>query len=512
MPYSLQKRKKLHRGVLAVLIILLLLAGREPVWAIRLALLPLADISVDYNGIDLETTAKVAQMLREQGFDLVDEAEVRRFMATNRLYYAGTLDAFSARKMARDLGCQLILLGTVLEAAENRHQARFGLLLTALSGSSGKVVWSLEKTSALSEETGLLGIGEPRSRSDLENLVLAEVGKKLNSDLVDTDFTGGLDESHKPFQVVDFRINPNYVRSGVMVESLLRLSCLETYPDKVVVEDGNGKKHLLNPGRLAGEYRGSWPTPLNDGNYSVSLVLEWSSNDTCFTENDLTTYQTCSTPPDLQVEFRQGVVRDDVTIFNDHILILPHSSNEKPLARWQVEVTRPNGRRILQETYDGDLPGRLVWRGCDQKRAPLADGLYNFFFKVWDAAENHTVVKKKISIQRVCRPLAVKTAKRQGKNVLVVTGTNSTNSDLSPSWKLNLYSNEGVELLQSSGTTLPVEIELPRDYQESFVLCELEAQDQIGNRFTIAEKRVYMPGHGILVTQHKGEDHWSEDF
>ena len=94
----------------------------------------------------------------------------------------------------------------------------------------------------------------------------------------------------------------------------------------------------------------------------------------------------------------------------------------------------------------------------------------------------------------------------------MVTGTNSTNSDLSPSWKLNLYSNEGVELLQSSGTTLPVEIELPRDYQESFVLCELEAQDQIGNRFTIAEKRVYMPGHGILVTQHKGEDHWSEDF
>ncbi len=512
MSYSFRKRKNLHRGVLAALIILLLLAGPEPVWAKRLALLPLADISVDYNGIDLETTAKVAQMLREQGFDLVEQTEVRRFMATNRLYHAGLLDAFSARKMARDLGCQLILLGTVLETAEDRYQARFGLLLTALSGSSGKVVWSLEKSSALSEETALLGIGEPRSRTDLENLVLAEMGRRLNRGLVNTDFSEVLDGSLKPFQVVDFRISPNYVKSGVIVESFLRLSCLESYPDNVTVEDGTGKKHPLNPDRLAGEYRGSWPTPLNDGHYSVSLILEWSSNDTCFTEDDLTTYQTCSTPPDLQVEFRQGVVRDDVTIFNDYILILSHSSNEKPLARWQVEVTRPDGRRVLQETYDGDLPTRLLWRGWDQKRAPLPDGLYSFFFKVWDAAENHTVVEKKISIQRACRPLAVKTAKRQGRNVIVVTGTDSTGTDLSPSWKLNLYSNEGVELLQSSGTTLPVEIELPEDYQENFVLCELEALDQIGNRFTIAEKRVYMPGHGLQVTQHEDDGHWSEDF
>ncbi|MCD6292519.1 MAG: hypothetical protein J7M09_03560, partial [Deltaproteobacteria bacterium] len=196
----------------------------------------------------------------------------------------------------------------------------------------------------------------------------------------------------------------------------------------------------------------------------------------------------------------------------DYILILSRSSNEKPMIRWQVEVTQPNGRRVLQETYDGDLPSRLLWQGCDQKKTPLSDGLYNFFFKVWDAAENYTVVEKKISIQRACRPLAVKTARRQGRNVLVVTGTNSTGSGLSPSWKLNLYSNKGVEILQSSGTTLPVEIELPEDYEENFVLCELEAQDQIGNRFTLTEKRVYMPGHGLKVAQHKDDGHWSEDF
>ena len=512
MPYNLRKRKNLHRGVFAALIILLFLVGPEPVSARRLALLPLADISVDYNGIDLETTTKVAQMLREQGFELVDETEVRRFMATNRLFHAGVIDTFSARKMARDLGCQLILLGTVLEAVEDRYQARFGLLLTALSGSSGKIVWSLEKASALSEETAFLGIGEPRSLTDLENLVLAEMGRKLNHGLVNTDFSELLDESLKPFQVVDFRISPDYVRGGIIVESLLRLSCLESYPDKVAVLDGAGKKHRLLPGRLDGEYRGSWPTPQDDGHYSTSLVLEWNSTKTCFTETDLTTYRTCSAPPDLEVEFRRGLTRDEVTIFSDQILILSHSSKDKPMARWQVEVTRPDGRIVLQETYDGDLPSRLFWRGGDRKKNPLPDGLYSFFLKVWDAAGNHTVVEKKISIQRVCRPLAVKTARRQGRNVLVVTTADSTNSNFSLDWKLKLYSPEGMEILQSSGTTLPVEIELPRDYQENFVLCELEARDEIGNRFTIAEKRIYMPGNDLQMAQQEDEGHWSEDF
>ena len=182
------------------------------------------------------------------------------------------------------------------------------------------------------------------------------------------------------------------------------------------------------------------------------------------------------------------------------------------MARWQVEVARPDGRLILQEIHDGNLPNRLLWRGWDQKRKPISDGLYNFSLKVWDAAENHTTVEKKISIQRACRPLVVKTAKRLGKNVLMVTSSDSNDNGLSPDWKLNLYSPDGSEILQSSGTTLPVEIELPEDYQENFLLCELEARDQIGNRFSIPEERVYMPGHDLQVVQQEREHHWSEDF
>ena len=113
----------------------------DSVFGLRLALLPLADVSQSGNGISLEVTHDLAAALRDRGIDLVPEGEVMQFMADNRIRFAGYLDSLLARKLGREFDCGLIMLGTVTEFEREREPA-LGLTLTVMDAKSGSPVWA----------------------------------------------------------------------------------------------------------------------------------------------------------------------------------------------------------------------------------------------------------------------------------------------------------------------------------------------------------------------------------
>jgi hypothetical protein len=514
MPTAL--RNRLGPILILLLLILTALPGRAA--SRRFALLPLSDLSIDYNGIDLETTQELSRIMEDLGFEAVPAAEIYRFMAEQQIYDAGFLNAFNARKLGSRLDCQLILTGTVIEEAQKeREPGRFGLLLNGFSGASGKIVFTLDLTSAEPEEVTFLALGEPRSQAELKALVMARVARRLArltaSGLPGREATasGGC-----PCEITRFSLDPDYVQSGRPVTVTVRLNCLDRLPERVKIVDESGQKLVLEPTDRPGEYRGRLTAAASEGPHSLGLEIYSgrAEPEPVCRESDFSGYRVSNRPPPVTVELKQGLPLDNgATIFSRQLLVVSHYPREIPIDRWQVEVTRPDGAPIFQEVYDGELPHRMYWQGWDNKHQLLDEGSYNFILRVWDRAGNRAEVSKKVVIQRTCVPVVVGTAKdEQGVTRLLLNAATAGPRNLLKRWHLSLYTADGKEILGRSGKKLPAAIELPGDLKGDYVRCELEARDRIGNRFVLAEERVFLPGREPGRKRDQRLQLWNKDF
>ncbi len=488
-------------------------AGPAVAARLRLALIPISDLSINYNGIDLETTQQFEQILKQFGYEPAVEKEVRKFMAANRVFDCSRLNAFTARKLGRELDCELILGATITDISTNDRKPDFGLALNIFSAASGEIVWSLHESSARTEETTLLAIGEPRSQVELKQRILIRLATRLQK-LTSGNPPPGNRTTGKPYEIEEFLVKPSYARSGTPVETTIRIDTLDSPPDRVTVITGPDRELILKPGRRPGEFGGRWSAPALEGRHPLSLRLIWKRTDKqlVYIEKQLASYQVCNTPPRLSVEFRQAREMDGIPVFNKQVVLISHYSHKVPISRWQVQVTNRKNTSIFKETYSGRLPNRMAWRGWDSRHNLLPDGRYIFTLRIWDAAGNQAEVSRTIAIQRKCPPLTVKTIRKERQIFLQIEDPAQTGKTMLQAWHLNLYSPTGNEILSRSGTELPAEIELPQGYKSNFVRCELEARDQIGNLFTLSDERIYMPGHDLDVARQKTRKKWSEDF
>ena len=472
--------------------------------ALTVALFPLADISSEYNGVDLKATNHFHELLEQEGVTLLDDLDVRRFMAQNRLRRSGCLDSFAARKMGRELHADLVLLVTLCESGGS-ETGRFGLLLTAFDTDTGELVWSTQESSSLFQETSLLAIGAPRDGIDLQFRIMEIVARRVALELPKLE-PREVSERY-PFKLADFQVSPEYVRGASPVECFLKLEALFELPEKVELLSDAGRVILI-PGKVEGEYYGRWAAPVADGDYTVSLALSGSVPSNPVELQNLSHYKVINQPPELIIDLKQGHVVNDVTIFKEQLLISSRVRPTRPISRWRFTVVRPDGRVLVKDEQDGELPRDLIWRGCNSKRQHLPDGDYVLTLTIWDAANNRSQAVKKVSLQTECQPVEVKTVKKGDKNLVRLT-TPESSSSLSLTWKLNLYSPEGEPLLERSGSALPVDIELSSDIKVDFLLFSIDVYDQIGNTFSLAENRLYMPEPGVQLA--RGEK-WSEDF
>jgi len=470
---------------------------------LTVALLPFADISSDYNGVDLQATGDFYKLLEDKGMTLVDDLEVRHFMARNRLRRAGSLDSFAARQIGSELNAELVLTVTLCESG-SLDKGRFGLLLTAFATRSGEVVWSTQVSSSLFQETSLLAIGAPRDGYDLRARMMQVMAHRVARDLSELELQA-LSQRY-PFKLVEIKVLPEYVRGVSPVSCVLKLEALAGLPEKIELQSAAGQV-VLSPGKTLGEYYGKWPAPLEDGEYPVSLSFK--DQDTSVKLEKVAQYTVMNKPPKLSFELKQGHTLNGVAVFREQLLISSRLQPSRPVSRWQFMIKRLDGSVLVKDEQDGELPRDLLWRGCNSKRQRLQDGDYSLTLTIWDAANNSCEAVKKVSLRTECQPVEVETVKKGEKNLVRLSVPDITLNSLGLTWKLHVYTPEGEPLMEHSGTALPAEIELPMGIDVDFLLYSIDVQDLIGNTFSLADNRLYMPDSGLQVA---GAEKWSEDF
>ena len=483
----------------------------------RFALLPLSDLSIDYNGIDLKTTKELSRIMEKLGYEAVPAAKIYAFMARRQIYDAGFLNTFNARKLGRELNCGLILTGTVTETARNRSPGRFGLLLNGFSGRTGKIMFTLDQTSALDEEATLLALGEPRSQAELKTLVMARVARDLaRITAAGPPAATALPAAGCPCEVTRIELEPDFVKSSAPITVTVRLNCLDRFPEQVAIRDETGRRQPLEATPRPGEYRGRLTAAAAAGRYPLTLEIgrQAEAGQTGCKWQELAAYRVSNRPPPVTVALKQGLrLADGRTVFSRQLLLVTHYPRDLPIDRWQVEVLKPDGTPIFQETYDGELPHRIFWRGWDHRHKLLAEGSYTFILRVWDRAGNRTEIKNEIAIQRTCVPVVARTeADDRGRIQLLLETPENGPRNLLNKWQLSLYAPDGREILDRTGKKLPAVIDLPPDLKGDFIRCELEARDRIGNRFVLAGEKIFLPGREPGRVRKQRLQQWNEDF
>ena len=478
----------------------------ESVFGLRLALLPLADVSRAGNGISLEITHDLAAALRDRGIDLVPEGEVMQFMADNRIRFAGYLDSLLARKLGHEFDCGLIMLGTVTELEREREPA-LGLTLTVMDAKSGAPVWAATRAASLGEQVRLLGLGEPHRLEDLKQPLLQDL---LNA--FQTNLPKQIPAREKPYQIVSAQVTPAYVQGGEVVDFRLEIRFVEDPPRQILIDTKVGIVPLYQ-GKVAGLYLGHWVAPEAAGSYPLALMFDWGRGELSQRLANIASYQVINEPPQLQVSLKKGLLIGDVTAFRGSLIILPELRGTMPISHWALTIRTEDGKVVLREERDGDLPSKLVWQGTDSKRRRLQDGLYQLAMDVWDAAGNHSGTRHKVALQRATIPVQVASVRRDGKTFLQIEQPEAGLVPLA-SWSVRVSNLQGETLLEREGGFLPTLLELPRMGRENTVLCDLQVEDSLGNYLSLTETQVDVVSDEAQVVQKVATptETWVEDF
>ncbi len=478
----------------------------DSVFGLRVALLPLADVSQVSNGINLELTHDLAAALRDRGIDLVPEGDVLQFMADNRIRFAGYLDSLLARKLGREFDCGLIMLGTVTELDRERNPS-LGLTLTVMDAKSGSPVWAATRAASLSGEVRLLGLGEARSIAELKRPLLQELLNEFQRNLPEQ-----LPAREKPYQIISARVTPAYVQGGEVVDFRLEIRFVEDPPRQILIDTNVGVIPLYR-GKVDSLYLGHWVAPAAAGAYSLALMFDWGRGDLSQRLANIASYQVINEPPQLQVSLMKGLQIGDVTAFRGSLIILPELRGATPISHWALTIRGENGAVVVSEERDGGLPAKLVWQGTDSKRRRLEDGLYEMSLDVWDAAGNHSGTTHKLALKRSTVPVQVASVVRDGRTYLQIDQHDAGVVPVA-NWSVRVSSLQGNTLLSTQGGFLPALLELPRLGADATVLCDIEVEDSLGNFLSLTETQIKVKRQEteVALQVEESAEAWVKDF
>lgn len=478
----------------------------DSVFGLRLALLPLADVSQVSNGINLELTHDLAAALRDRGLDLVPEGDILQFMADNRIRFAGYLDSLLARKLGREFDCGLIMLGTVTELDRERNSA-LGLTLTVMDAKSGSPVWAATRAASVDEKVRLLGLGEPKGIEDLKRPLLQELLNEFQRNLPEQ-----VAERKKPYQIVSARVTPAYVQGGDVVDFRLEIRFVEDPPRQILIDTHVGVIPLYR-GQAEGLYLGHWVAPEAAGSYSLALMFDWGRGELSQRLANIASYRVINEPPQLQVNLMKGLQVGDVTAFRGSLIILPELRGATPISHWSLTIRGENGTVVVSEEHDGSLPSKLVWQGTDSKRRRLDDGLYEMSLDVWDAAGNHSGTTHKLALRRSTVPVKLASVVRDGRTYLQIDQEDGSVVPVS-SWSVKVSSLQGNTLLQTQGGFLPALLELPHLRKDATLLCDIQIEDSLGNYLSLNETQVKVesPEKEVALKIEETAESWVKDF
>jgi len=482
------------------------LAGGQPALAYRIALLPVADITLERNGVNFAITEQLITRLRNHGFEVIDEQAVRAYMVEQGLRHCGEISSFACRKLASNLQVDALLLTTIL--GTDRAARQVTIVSTLLHGKNGQAVWSTTQAIHLNDKQPLFGIGATTDIGKVHSRVLQTVAAQLHKQLpqlpqVDT-------RALSTAQIIDVHISPEIVQGGAPITCRVKLDFIGPAPDSILVTSANHKA-TLQRSPIPNLYVGTITSATSTGRHTIDLSLSWLSSHQQSVDR-ICAYSVANEPANLSLDLRSGLHIGDSYAFRESIKIAPKLEPPRPVDMWSFTVYNKNNDKVFYEQQFSDMPLEMRWRGNDNNMRRLDNGNYTLQFFTRDIAGNEAVVTSKLYLQNTdMEMVSIHQNVDDGSYQLELLPAEDLQVPVD-NWSLTLETPQGDIVFTTKGYQLPATVEIPADVAQPGLICQFSALDKLGNHYDIADARLETIDSSSMLAQLHSQQNWQVDF
>jgi len=465
----------------------------------QIAVFPFEDVSKDINGVDVEVSKLVAEKLQEAGFEVIPPERILTFMAQNRIRWTGWVERLTALKVYRELGADLILVGTVTD--KDQEKGLFGVTLRLVRATDYQLLWSKTAALATEEKVSLLGLQKLDFQKVREQVITSLV-KDLPEELKEM-------KSFPPeVEIGDVFLRPRFARPGHLIECAVKLNLSGSKPQKIffILPDGRKVPAIEDESRKL--FLALWKAPRKEGRYPVNILFQWGPPWNLKKELFLSTFVVDNSPPRLSLKIRRGEKMGEVIAFRRYVTIVPVLENSEPISRWQMVITGEEGNEVLNIEQPGGLPEAFNWRGSDAGGHKLPKGRYHLKLTVWDKAGNSATATADFLVVKDPPKVTIE-AKKASEGIEIDLKVKDHPVPLS-NWYLEVWDEEGNLLGELEGEGKPKgKIVVPA---QGKLFYSLEVRDVLGNRYLVRNQKL-KPVILRAAKEKKDESKkWLEDF
>ncbi len=391
-------------------------------------------------GLSVDITEVITDKLVKQGFDVISQDILAKFLVERRVRGAEFLDRPVIRAMGTTLNIDALLMGSVdiLRGGEN---PQVSINAQMIDCTDAGVIWANSISHTGADYTTFLGLGKITS---LDKLVRTVV-KKLLEGLPGRMAANNL--SLAPFEIMRASFSPRVLRSGetarvsLQVKEILgKVRDIKAFvlDDKIDLKTGDGKW-----------YFGSVTAPAMEGAYPLKIYVtdRWNR---LFSMGAMASLTVQNRAPEIALSVRNRSISPNNDGVMDQVLFIPEILKAIALKGWKVEITDGDGRIVRSEQGMGVLPEGFVWRGVDDQYEAVKDGTYFCRLIAEDEAGNTTsTLEEKIVVDATPPKVSVGIVDENEKGITLALKTDDVNKI--GYWELIVYNAEGVKAAAFDG-------------------------------------------------------------
>ncbi|MFQ5899964.1 MAG: hypothetical protein ACE5IH_00205 [Thermodesulfobacteriota bacterium] len=408
-------------------------------------------------------------------FFVVPQDEVENFLASRRIRYTGGINRLDARMMKKSIDVDAVLVGSADLFVEGAGDIYVGLTLRLVSTIDGSILWADTVSYAGEDFTTILGLGRVTNLEELRTRVIKEiVGRLTREDVVKR--LAGVSQDVSPFELEKIVVDPPIGRQGEKVEISVKVMSIADEPVEVKGA-WNGTEIKFRKFK-EGEYKGSTVFSKEEGVHHLNIfVKDKGMNIVPFYSAAKVVVD--NTPPVVKLAVDNKVFspkRKGYTTFS------PDIESFDEIRVWVMEILNEKGEKVRGDRGYDRLPKMLIWKGENDARMWVEDGLYTYRFTVKDTAGNEVVISDVIRIKSKPPQIDVDIDVVENRLIFLL---DSGNEEVK-SWGITLMDKEGkeVKVIEGKDSVPPtVDYLLNRGDKLDNLSFSFTATDEAGNVF-----------------------------
>ena len=448
-----------------------------PVFAARVAVFPVEDITEGINGVHFAITRQLEAELVRKGFEVVAEGKVLDYMVRKRIRRLGYMASHDLFQAAQGLMADYFLLGTVGETGGEKSMT-IGVTLFLVRATDAKTVWANSEVMDTLSRRRILGLWEPENPEEFFALVTEKALADLSLAAVESK-TVIPEERRYNVEIISSRLTPEYCRAREQIEASVHLRYNGDDTLALIYLDIENHGQIIMEEIEDGYYQAFWPASEEDGVFPVTLIVERESGVSGYTL--LGSYQVDNKPPELDLVLK-GKEVNDLLSFKKKLIIIPQTVGRDKIAYWQISVENEDGDVLIKQNGEEKMPTRFAWKGNNHTGGRAASGQYQVVFFARDFAGNEARTTRQVHLFRTVPKVIVEAALILDSVTLDLDYNSEVPLD---HWRFSAEDHNGELLWDEQGESLPATIQLELsepDFEEKTVSCIIEYKDILGNK------------------------------